>query len=385
MQLGNQVARLRDVEGSGGDEENVVGADHAVASADGGAFDDGQNVALHAFARNVGPVTALAAGDLVDLVEEDDAVRFDALNGCARDRVHVDQAAFFFLHKVVEGVGDLLLALLRTVAEDVRQHVAQVRLHVVHVLVGDDANLRHAAFAHVDFDNAVVNLAFAELLAELFARALIAFGVGQSWLALGRGRGCRNCCWRRRQQYVEQALLGILLGLVLDLFEPLFADHVDGDLDQVADHGFDIATDVADLGKLAGLDLEEGRVGQLGQAAGDLGFADARGSDHDDVLGHDVIGDVGRQLLAALAIAQGYGDGALGGLLSNDVFIELGDDLARGEFVEREVLFFGGCGQVNGHVFLCLNLGLCSANGFNPERFRRRSLLCGTVEAVLWV
>jgi hypothetical protein len=31
------------------------------------------------------------------------------------------------------------------------------------------------------------------------------------------------------------------------------------------------------------------------------------------------------------------------------MFVELGDDLARRQFVEREVLFFGGCGQINGH------------------------------------
>jgi hypothetical protein len=72
------------VERAGGDEEDVVGRDHAVLGVDRGAFDDGQNVALHAFARDVGAVAAFAAGDLVDLVEEDDAGVFDALD---RERV----------------------------------------------------------------------------------------------------------------------------------------------------------------------------------------------------------------------------------------------------------------------------------------------------------
>ena len=53
LQLGNQVARLGDVERSGGDEQNVVGAHETVARVDGGAFHDGQDVALHALAAHV--------------------------------------------------------------------------------------------------------------------------------------------------------------------------------------------------------------------------------------------------------------------------------------------------------------------------------------------
>ena len=39
----------------------------------------------------------------------------------------------------------------------------------------------------------------------------------------------------------------------------------------------------------------------------------------------------------------------LAGALTDDVLVELGDDLARSQLIEREVLFFGGCGKVNGH------------------------------------
>ncbi len=91
---------------------------------------------------------------------------------------------------------------------------------------------------------------------------------------------------------------------------------------------FDVAADVADLGELAGLDLEEGRGGQLGQAAGDLGLADAGRADHEDVLGRDLVGQVGRQrwrrrkrLRRAMATAF------LAALLADDVLVELGDDL----------------------------------------------------------
>ncbi len=146
------------------------------------------------------------------------------------------------------------------------------------------------------------------------------------------------------QQEIEQAVFGGELGLVFDLLELFFAHHVDGDLDQVADDGFDVAAHVADLGELRGFDLEEGRVGELGEAAGDLGFSDAGGPDHDDVLGHDLFGEVGGEFLAAHAVAQSDGDGAFGGLLTDDVLVQLGDDLAGGHLVECEGLIVCGSG-----------------------------------------
>ena len=76
LQLGDQVRRLRDVKRAGGDEQDVIGLHHPVLRVDRRPLDDRQDVALHAFAADVGPVTAagaVAAGDLVDLVDEDDA------------------------------------------------------------------------------------------------------------------------------------------------------------------------------------------------------------------------------------------------------------------------------------------------------------------------
>ena len=132
LQFGDQVAGLGDVERARRDEEDVVGGDHAVLGVDGGAFDDGQDVALHAFAADVGAVAAFATGDLVDLVEEDDAGVFDALDGDARRPGPCRAGALFFLHEVVEGVGDLHGALAGALAEHAGQHVLDAAL--LHVL-----------------------------------------------------------------------------------------------------------------------------------------------------------------------------------------------------------------------------------------------------------
>src|ERR1035438_5913256 len=112
LQFGDQVAGLGNMECAGGDEEDVVGADHAVARVDGGSFNDGEDIALNAFAGDVGAVATLAAGNLVDFIEEDDAVGFDAVDCGAIDSVHIDEAAFFFLDQVVECVADFHFAFL---------------------------------------------------------------------------------------------------------------------------------------------------------------------------------------------------------------------------------------------------------------------------------
>src|SRR6185437_12950888 len=176
LQLGNQVAGLGDVESAGGDEQNVVSAHHAIAGVDGGAFDDRQNVALHAFAGNVGPMAAFAAGNLVNFVEEDDAGILHPLNGHAGDLVHINQALFLFLDEVIEGLTDFHLPLLSALAEDVGQHVLDVDVHLLDALVGDDFEGGKGFFADVEFDHAVVQAAFAQLLAELFASAGAGFG-----------------------------------------------------------------------------------------------------------------------------------------------------------------------------------------------------------------
>ena len=119
--------------------------------------------------------------------------------------------------------------------------------------------------------------------------------------------------------------------LAIDRLARAFARHDDGGLDQVAHDLLDVAADVADLGELGRLDLEERRLGEPREAARDLGLADAGRADHQDVLGQHLLAQVGLELLAAPAVAQRDGDRALGLVLPDDVAVELGDDLARAE------------------------------------------------------
>ena len=184
------------------------------------------------------------------------------------------------------------------------------------------------------------------LPARSFSRS---FSRVRSALSLGSGL--------RRHQQVEQAVLGVRFGAVGHFVQALLAHHVDGDVHQVADHRLDVAADVADFGELAGLHLQERRVGQLRQPARDFGLADAGGADHEDVLRHHLLGHFGRQLLAADAVAQRDGDGALGVGLADDVLVEFAHDLARRQFVEQRLFVRRTGGQIDDHGLAQLLVG----------------------------
>jgi hypothetical protein len=129
------------------------------------------------------------------------------------------------------------------------------------------------------------------------------------------------------------------------------AGLLDGHIGQVADDGVDVLAHITDLGELGRLHLDEGRVGQPGQAPRDLGLADPGGADHQDVLGRDLAAQAGLDLLAPPAVAQGNGNGALGLVLPDDMFVELAHDLLRGHGGHGGWLgMVGGCACIQGRV-----------------------------------
>src|SRR2546428_556396 len=153
-------------------------------------------------------------------------------------------------------------------------------------------------------------------------------GTRRDLLAAGRRVGLVG---PPRPEEAEEPLLGELVAPLLHARHHLGLDHVHRQLGEVADHRFHVASHVADLGVLGGLDLQEGRLGELREPAGHLGLPDAGRADHDDVLRRHLVAQVGRQVLPPPAVAQRDRYGALGPLLSDDVAVELGDDLCRGE------------------------------------------------------
>ena len=130
----------------------------------------------------------------------------------------------------------------------------------------------------------------------------------------------------------EDAVIGIGSGGNYALAAARALSPIEGlSAEEICRRAMTIAADVADLGELGGLNLQERRLGEPGEAAGDFGLAAAGRADHQDVLRQDLVAQGVVELLAAPAVAQGDGDGPLGIVLADDVAVELGDDLARGQ------------------------------------------------------
>ena len=134
-------------------------------------------------------------------------------------------------------------------------------------------------------------------------------------------------------QGLDQPLHRRGLGGVLDREPAPLLLEPDRLLDEVAGDLLDVAADIADLGELGRLDLDEGRVGELGQPAADLGLAAAGRPDHQDVLGSHFLAKAVLEPLPPPAVAQRHRDRALGLGLADDMLVEGGDHRLGGETV----------------------------------------------------
>ena len=106
-------------------------------------------------------MTALAPGDLVDLVHEDDPGLLDPLNRHAGDALHVDQLLLLFLEEVVECLGDLHPTFLGAPLEESREHVLDVDVDFLHRRPGDDFEGGEGLLADVDLHQPFVETSVA--------------------------------------------------------------------------------------------------------------------------------------------------------------------------------------------------------------------------------
>src|SRR5690606_26579431 len=117
-----------------------------------------------------------------------------------------------------------------------------------------------------DLDLPVLKLPGAKLLAEAVTRAPSPLA-GLLILAQRAVGG---------EQGVEYALLHRLLGRLLDRLGHLLAHEIHGSLDEIAHHALYVAPEVADLGELRRLHLDERRANQRREPPGDLRLPHAR-------------------------------------------------------------------------------------------------------------
>ena len=96
-------------------------------------------------------------------------------------------------------------------------------------------------------------------------------------------------------------------------------DEIDRGVDQFTNHAFHISADIPHFGKSSRFDFDERRTDQLGQPPGNLSFADARGTDHDDVFWRDFAPIGFRKLPPTPPISQRNRHGTFRTILAHNV------------------------------------------------------------------
>ncbi len=238
LEFGHEIARATFVEGTGGNEQNVVRFHLSIACLDRGSLDDGEEIALDALARNVGTLRVVRTTDFVDFIEKNDAARFGFLDCFLMDGVLVHQGFGFLLDEVTSSFLDSHLPAALLLGDKPFKHVLKIDIHLLHANVRKDLNGPHFLFKR-EFNFPVVEVAPAEHFAEFVAGA----GGG---IVGGRSRGR----FSTGQKEIEEAVLGALFGGFLDFSAFADGNEGDGGFDEVADHAFDIAPVVADFGVL---------------------------------------------------------------------------------------------------------------------------------------
>lgn len=202
----------------------MVGTHHAVLGVDRAAFHNGQQVALHAFARHVGrTLLSGRSGDFVQLVDEYDAALLHALLGCFHDAVFIDQPLGRLLNQNVPG-----RARLHAFA---RRAGGMMRPIMVFIWL---PNCSMPGTANISIWG-----------------AFSLTSTSTSWLSRcpspptdcagfrGWPRGCPRSPLRAARRS-KQAFLGLGFGFGAHAFVFLVAHQFDAQVQQIADHGFHV-------------------------------------------------------------------------------------------------------------------------------------------------
>ena len=323
----------------------MVGLHRAVFGRNRGALDQRQQIALNTLAAHR-TAAHVADGDLVDLVEEHDPVRFRIGQRDPAHLVLVEPLVGFLFDELFPGRAHADLAALHLLpaAERLAHHVGKIDHADLPAARNLERHLRIGLKLELDF--LVVEMPVGESLAKRLAR---------------RGRGILA------GQRIEQAVHRRFLGLVLHRQTASLLLQPDRFLDQIARNLLHVAADIADFGEFGRFHLHERRISQLGQPPRNLGLAAPGGADHQDVLGRHLVAQIGIELLAPPAIAERHGDGALGVPLADDVLIERGDDRLGGQLVVHETLRMGRQGYWSAET------------GDQAQRSRREMAACRVI------
>ena len=225
LKLRQQVRRLGEMEGARTDEENVIGLHGSMLGGDRRPLDERQQIALHPFAGDIGADPLVPGGDLVDLVDEDDAVLLHGLDRRADHHLLVKKPVGFLGHQDGMALGDLHLAPPCLVAHHLAEDIVEIEhshLGARHAGDVEGGQRTGAGILKVQFHLAVIEIPAAQPVAHLVAGLLACLVADQG---------------------VDDPFLGGQFGARLDLLAHVLAGAGDRGLHEITDDLLDIASD----------------------------------------------------------------------------------------------------------------------------------------------
>src|SRR5579883_1588519 len=160
------------------DKKDMVGTHGPVLCLHGGAFDDRQDVPLAPFARDIGPTATArlaAAGDLVHLIDKDNAGLLGPLDGFAHDLVVIDQVLGLFLGQYLPRLFDGNDPPLSLLWQERPQGSLDIHARIIHRSRRPTENLQNGrgrGIFHVDLDRILIANTRPNLLSKTLADAL---------------------------------------------------------------------------------------------------------------------------------------------------------------------------------------------------------------------
>ena len=190
------------------------------------------------------------------------------------------------LRQDLERLGHAHLRLLGALRHEVLEHLAQVALDLLHALRASCTSIMGETDCVTSISTVRSSSLPSRSMRRSFSRVSPTSDCGGAMPIGAPGPPLRVSGGSRRSRSRSSASSRAFTRIFSFSSSRTMRDR---QLGQVADDRLDVAADVADLGELRRLHLDERRLRQLGEAARDLGLPDAGRPDHDDVLGRDLV------------------------------------------------------------------------------------------------
>ena len=151
------------MEGPGGNEQNVIGSDHAVLGVHRTASTMAEDRAARPRGKCPRNAGRRAAGDLVDFVDKHDPVLLNSVDSVLLQLFRVHQFRRFFFNQQLHGVFDFQLTRFLLLTAQVLEHGLQLAGHLFHAWRSHNFNA-HRCCGKIDLNFFVIKLAFTQFL-----------------------------------------------------------------------------------------------------------------------------------------------------------------------------------------------------------------------------